>query len=362
MNRKILNIPYGRKIEDGSCIVQCFELIFKYFGYNISSYTIMGMSECFDVRYRKMDFKNKIVSEIAINKSWHIEKFLNEKSPMNLQRKSFASLHEGMKYIYNAIEQDTPICVGLNSYHISYCEDYHKRFGGLFESYHMVLVNGYDLEKKEIYVVDPALDVKEGIIGYDDFYLAWNESRGIKRKYDPYTYYEFTRKEENDFGIKQYTCMIREALDNFRSYYELSPVEFMGNQYFQGHLAITSIIDDLGKMDFGKENYDVSFESLKNIYDGIFNGVRWIRKSFSLFLNKNVLWENSRLDTLKEEYGILFDKWSNIGMKLSIALKTEKFHNLEKIVLEIRQIQEHEEKLVNGLINELNLINKCMTE
>lgn len=55
MSRKILNIPYDRKVEDGSCIVKCFELIFKYFGYNISSYTIMGMSECFDVRYRKMD-------------------------------------------------------------------------------------------------------------------------------------------------------------------------------------------------------------------------------------------------------------------------------------------------------------------
>lgn len=43
------------------------------------------------------------MSEIAINKSWHIEKFLNEKSPMNLQRKSFDSLYEGMEYIYNEI-------------------------------------------------------------------------------------------------------------------------------------------------------------------------------------------------------------------------------------------------------------------
>lgn len=228
MRTRILNVVYDHKIEVGSCVVQCFELLFKYFGYDICSYTILGMSECFDVRYRKMNLKKRDLSEVAINRSWHIEKFLNEKSPFNIQRKHFEKFDMAINYLYDSIDKEIPVCVGLNSYHVTYCKDYHKNFGGLFKSYHMVIVNGYDKEKMEIYVVDPALEVSFGVIKFDDFALAWNEPRGINREYDSYTYFKFLPKEESDFEPKRYTCMLNEAIDNFRNYYNTTMVDRIG--------------------------------------------------------------------------------------------------------------------------------------
>lgn len=354
MKKVMLNMNYNRKIEDGSCVVQCFELLFKYFGHDICSYTMLGMSECFDVRYRKLDYELKISAKVEINRSWHLERFLNKKSIFNITRSSFENVAHGLKYLIKSLNDGIPVCVGLNPYYVTYSKDYHTNYGGLFKNYHMLIINGYDLEKEEFYVIDPALDVEKGIIPFVDFKCGWNEPIGMRDNYVPYTYYKFYPKKEDKFENTKYKCMAEEALENFRTYEDNSIVEFMNEKFLQGKYAIAAMISDLKIMNFSGEDLDISVKSLQNIYDGIFNGIRWTRKSYYLFLENNVNYDNKEYIVTREQFGALFEKWSNVGMKLLFIIQAKKYENLRKIVEEITQIFELEQFLVKEIINELN--------
>lgn len=354
MNRIFLDMNYTRKIEDGSCVVQCFELLFKFFGYEINSYTMLGMSECFDVRYRSIDYKQKIPSLISINRSWHLEHFLNQKTKFTIRRSAFDDIETGFAYLFGSLDNGIPVCVGLNPYYVTYSEDYYVNYGGLFKNYHMVLVNGYDKEKKVFNIVDPSLDVADGIISFSDLTNGWNEPIGMRDNYVPYTYYKFYPENGYKYDSSMYSCMIEEVFNNFRSYNDSSIVEYIDGKYVQGKFAVESMIKDLKGLDFNKENMETSISSLRNIYDGIFNGIRWMRKSFFLFLENNVKYNSDNYSELKKRFGGLFEAWSTIGMKLSLIIQLKKYNNLELVINEMDNIFNLEQFLVSEMIKELN--------
>lgn len=353
MNKTFLDMNYTRKIEDGSCVVQCFELLFKYFGHEVNSFTMLGMSECFDVRYRCIDYEHKIPSLVSINKSWHLEHFLNQKTKFTIIRSAFNDVEEGLAYLFDALDKGIPVCVGLNPYHVTYSEDYHMNYGGLFKNFHMILVNGYDKDKKIFNIVDPSLDVANGIIPFSDFSNGWNEPIGMRDNYIPYTYYKFYPDDGCKYDSSMYSCMIDEVFSNFRTYDDSSIVEFIDGRYVQGKFAIESMLKDLKELDFNHEKMETSISSLRNIYDGIFNGIRWVRKSFYLFLENNVKYNSEKYSDLKKQFGNLFEAWSTIGMKLSLIIQLKKYKNLETVIDEMNNIFNLEQFLVSEMIQEL---------
>lgn len=350
----MLDVKPEKEIEDGSCLVKCLDVLFNYYNMNIHSYMILSISEIFDFRYRKTDYENGIPTVIDYNRSGRIEYFIQRKMNMIFIRKYFDSYKEGISYIFNQLNNKIPVCVGVNTYHLPYSEDYHKKYGGIFQAYHMMIIKGYDDNKKEFYAADPALNVDNGVIDFENFKLAWEEGNGIRKNFIPYTYYYFDVNKSYKECIGKKEWLIDIIKDNLQYYfykeYELIDDEPM----YHGLAAINAMKSDLFKLKGGQ--YELKFveDMLNNIYNGIFHGIRWTRKSFALFLKKDTKHIKLISDDVINGFLELFDDWTGLSMRLYMAKSMKKADGFDRIIDELEKIKEKELYLVNKLLQQIN--------
>lgn len=348
---KTVKICKWNEANVGSCVVKCMELLYNFFGFDMKTYTILGISEFLDIRYRRADFKNKIIPLFNTNKSMEIEKFINERLPLNVKRSCFSSFEEGMDFIKDSILREEPILVGINSYHLPYCDDYHTKPGGLFEGYHMMIIKGFDDEKKEFYTIDPALYVEDGVIIFDDFEKAWSDDNGIKREYVPYTYYSISLKSE--FKYKDLSRVIYDsAINSIKLFFDENKIIIFGDDFYRGQTALLNMIEDLKEVMKCDDKYFRN-EVIQTISDGVFHSIRWARKSFGLFLRNDIFKNNPKYDEQCKKIDDLFENWSEVYMRAMIALKTGKIERVSLVIDSMLKIIDKEKGIFSYFMEEL---------
>lgn len=336
-----------RKIEDGSCFVRALEVIFKYYNYNMNTYTIITLCNVLDVKYRKVDFGKKQEAKVTVNKYKEIQEIGKNVLPMKFARCHYDNYDEAIENFKGKINDSQPLLVGVNPYYLSYTEDYHKRYGGLFNFYHMIVIRGLNEEKKEVYVIDPTFNKELVVLSYDDFINAWSDGTGITGSYFKYLYYDFQLNDKEKFDEE--AEMRKSIIRNIKLCFENEEVEIKEQKYITGFKGIEVLCDDLIKL--SKYDQDDVFreKAVESIYNGIFHNLRWSRKSFTLFMKDYSAMFDSRYEVFNDDLDGLFNKWTELGMKLFMILKTKKFNRIGKIVERIREITKFEEELFTSL-------------
>lgn len=349
MKKFLIDMPALRQTEDGSCFIKALEVLYRFYKYNLQTYTLLGIGEILDTQYTSIDFENNMSCDMFVNKSRTISELLNKKLAVKFFRNNFSDSREAYTYIEQKIFENTPVCVGLNTYDLPYCPDYHVKEGGFFNTYHMAIVRGVDKENKKIHLFDPTFQVELAEMDISEFIVAWSDNKGM-RGYEPFLYYEFYNigegKKQTGKGIIRESC-----LDNINMYFDENEVEIKERKCFRGRKGLLQMCSDLESLS-EREGGFVE-QCVDNIQKGIFHGVRWSRKSFSLFLKHDVS-ENEKLISYPDEIDELFNKWSETAIRITMILKSKRYVNLKMLAGNIRRIINQEtiifEKILKDLI------------
>lgn len=351
--KKIIDIKPKRIIEDGSCFLKVMELLYQYYGYDISAYTLIGISQVLGTRYRPANFEKGVRPYLWKNTSAQIERALREKFNLYFTREHLANKEEAVTYIKNNICNGDPICIGVNSYHLPYCKDYHLNYGGIFNCYHMILINGFDSEKNVFYVVDPTFNIVDETIPMDDFILAWNDGTGIGN-YSPYTYFKLHKKnnisgDTSDFEYLK-SCYLEAVSENIREYNRTDSGMYNDEFVYFGQGGMRKMCEDMRCVVNNNNNNDFSISILEDFYNNIFHRVRWLRKSFYLFIKNDAKCVLKCNEDNVVNLGKLFDIWTRIGMKLLMIIKSKHYNRLPTIINEIEKILDDENTIINNLL------------
>lgn len=333
---KKLQVSIGRDIEVGSCFVKVLEVLFRYYGFDLKTYSIEGISECLEVLYSKCDFENEIEPKIFVNKSSEIQNALNTKLPVHLQREHFNTYEEGIHYVKKEIDNGRPVCIAVNTYYLNYSDDYHTKYGGLFKNYHMLIVKGYSDENNQVYVVDPALFKDDESIPYDELKSAWDDGTGIEREYHPYVYYDF-KIEQPIENLKD--IIFQSFVSNLSNFFTDTKCNRCGIEFQRGIVGLQEICDDLKKLSKYDLNDAFREKAIDSIYQGGFHLIRYTRLDFQLYFNEYFGNE------IFPELSVLFDKWTEFLTKLAIVTRLRKYENVFKCAEQLQEIINFEKEL-----------------
>lgn len=78
------------------------------------------------------------------------------------------------------LENNCPLIVACNPYHLPYTEHYQKNPGGLFRSYHYFVVFGISRTDKKVWIYDPIFGNFHGVISLEAFINALEDRQGIE--------------------------------------------------------------------------------------------------------------------------------------------------------------------------------------
>jgi hypothetical protein len=93
-----------------------------------------------------------------------------------------------LRQVENHLENGSPVIVPCNAYHLHYAEYYRKVPGGVFNSYHNMVVYGISRKENKVWVYDPTLKNYQGFIGVEDFINAVEDDNGIDN-FEGFIYY-----------------------------------------------------------------------------------------------------------------------------------------------------------------------------
>jgi len=78
------------------------------------------------------------------------------------------------------LENNSPMIVACNPYHLFYTEHYRKNPGGFFHAYHYIVLYGIDRAERKVWIYDPMFGNYYGIIPLEAFIDALEDKRGIE--------------------------------------------------------------------------------------------------------------------------------------------------------------------------------------
>ena len=115
--------------------------------------------------------------------------------PVETRSKAFEFLEKnlGMKYekhqendtgglllqVARNLQDNRPVIVPCNPFHLPYSEHYQRRPGGLLGSYHSMVVFGISPDEGKLWIYDPTFENYFGPISLDDFVKSIEDKEGI---------------------------------------------------------------------------------------------------------------------------------------------------------------------------------------
>lgn len=314
MEKKILDVKLTKVTNDGDCLVKCVSEIYKWNKCPITTTHIVGMTG-------GLLLVDKGVSQGKVGYCQEWEWI----DGMMLTKDSciFESLEEGINRVKQEIRKENVVMISANTYYLAYTDDYLTNSGGFFNGGHMLLLHGFDEERKVFVVSDPVFHVEGYEISYEEFILAWTYTKDAG-SFIPLTAFTFSKNDNVD-----HMPLMKESLHKSIFSYFDKGVPIVGQHSWEQVFCINKLINQLdsymGKV-FDAEKKDF----IDNLYYSIFHHIRWARKSMGHFW---ALEEFAEYDGLKEheEFFIhTFETWSVIANLLYIGLQEGKDARIER--------------------------------
>lgn len=116
-------------------------------------------------------------------------------------KKKVKCLDEFFRQLEKHLENECPIIVCCNAYHLFYTEYYQKTPGGMYQAYHHIVAYGISRDDNQVWIYDPTLENFSGIIPLNEFINALEDERGVEN-FEGLVYYtlEYNGKEIEDIN------------------------------------------------------------------------------------------------------------------------------------------------------------------
>lgn len=320
---------------EGDCLMKCLQEIFYWYGYPLEAFKLAGITNCLNLQILEEDI-GKAASFFEIERINH--KIINFKL---IQGKN---LEDSLKTLFEVIDSDNLLIALLNTYHLYYTEDYHKLSGGLFKSYHSVIINGYDLEKQVILVTD-LNEMQTSIeVNIEEFGLEWTYTKDATY-FEPLKYVVCSRVENPanycDIMLDSLKYSVNMYLSDMKKAQE-------STENLQNIFALQKIMSDvINDMYEEKQRVDI----LNNIVYSIFHFIRWSCKSRGYFFDFDEFKEVYDFSEIVPQMHDLFDDWTLVYNLLNISIVGNNENRLKSAFMHMNETIEKGNAIVKGIAN-----------
>ncbi|MGD2088532.1 MAG: hypothetical protein PVH61_20310 [Candidatus Aminicenantes bacterium] len=240
----------------------------------------------------------------------------------------------------NHLEIGLPVIVYCNPYSLDYSEYFGKTPGGLFQTYHHIIVFGMNRLNNKVWVYDPTLNNYYGVISLENLIKAIEDERGI----DDFEGYIQSTLQHNG---KTFNDINHELLMGSLDYYlnrEHSRIKEKMLIFFENFIALYSNLPA-----------DDSKHKLLELGFFIFKSIAFRRLHWWEFLEYYQRLKD--IDYISEEnaaFKVHIDELFGISNILyTNSLKSKKNLNLERLMTKLQLIMEKENSIFCALYEKL---------
>lgn len=250
------------------------------------------------------------------------------------------SVEELILELEKLLEDDCPVIVCCNAYHLFYTEHYQKTPGGLFRAYHHIIVYGINPDDNQVWVYDPTLTNYNGIIPFNEFVNALEDKQGVE-DFEGIVYYtvEHNGKDFDDINRELLLWALDYYLTRKGPHIKKNLLTFFDDYiYYYNHFS---------SEDFKNRLFEYGFF--------FFRSLAFRRLTWPDFLEyyKNL----EELDHLQEEidaYKANNERMLGIANTLyANALKEEKQINLELLKSKLEEVLDEEKRIFTRLYEKI---------